>query len=543
MIRVRSSRTDSSSNRVKSGRPDLRTELAIQSGRLDFLESALRGSLLKKATPAGFGRMLDKARSVLRAETAVLYLRSFVATNAPLLIVSPRSRVLSVAATKTLLRKVEDCLVEGDNGRRPSRLCGHPVRHMIVHPLEHNLGFLLALNKQDRPEFTANDGKFLEAFAAQTVMVLENLSLFNDAQNRIRELSVLIRSGQLASSTLELNVLLYKLIEEAKGVVGAQAGSVILHDVGRRQLVFYITVSHNRDELERITMPENKGIAGWVLRRKTACIVNDTKRDKRFFTGVDRATKMKTRSVLAVPIVAGTEAVGVIELINKKAGPFTDADIGLLSAIASHSAMSIRNARLFDRTRSLLLDTVSSLTQAIEAKDSYTAGHSDRVTYYCRLIARGLRLSRSERDKLRLAALLHDIGKIGIREEILMKPGRLTDEEFEVIRKHPVIGERILKHIEEIKDILPGIRNHHERLDGKGYPDRQRGSGIALLGRIIAVADAFDAMTSDRPYRGRMTHEEAVAELVSCSGTQFDAAVVRAFVHQLRKEKLVRSRT
>jgi len=162
------------------------------------------------------------------------------------------------------------------------------------------------------------------------------------------------------------------------------------------------------------------------------------------------------------------------------------------------------------------------------------------VTFYSHLIARGLGLSCEEIDKLRLASLLHDIGKIGIKEDILLKPGSLTEEEMKIIRQHPVIGEKILKSIEEIKEILPAIRNHHERWDGKGYPDGLAQQQIELIGRIITVADSFDAMTTDRPYRKKMDYEQAARELVRCSGTQFDPEIVKVFLKELKKEKYIR---
>lgn len=187
-----------------------------------------------------------------------------------------------------------------------------------------------------------------------------------------------------------------------------------------------------------------------------------------------------------------------------------------------------------ERTNDQLVDSYfATLAAALDARDRYTAGHSTRVAEYAVMIGREVGLAESEVSLLRKSALLHDIGKIGIRDEVLLKDGKLTDEEFEVIKKHPVIGESILQKIQPeltMQPILPGVRTHHERYDGKGYPDGLRGEQIPLFGRILAVADAYDAMTSDRPYRAGMTQNMALSILKRGKGTQWDPQFVDAFI-------------
>ncbi|WP_037285422.1 HD domain-containing phosphohydrolase [Saccharibacillus sacchari] len=181
----------------------------------------------------------------------------------------------------------------------------------------------------------------------------------------------------------------------------------------------------------------------------------------------------------------------------------------------------------------LLQSYFSTLAAALDARDTYTAGHSQRVAEYSLLIGRGAGLGREELDLLNKSALLHDIGKIGVRDSVLLKDGRLTDEEFEQIKKHPALGEEILKQIEPVEmmaPLLPGVRSHHERYDGRGYPDGLAGTDIPKLGRIIAVADAFDAMTSDRPYRSGMPLEKAISIISEGKGTQWDPYYAQIFV-------------
>ncbi|WP_223299319.1 HD-GYP domain-containing protein [Paenibacillus darwinianus] len=188
----------------------------------------------------------------------------------------------------------------------------------------------------------------------------------------------------------------------------------------------------------------------------------------------------------------------------------------------------------------LIQSYFTTLAAALDARDPYTAGHSERVARYAMDIGRLSDLSERELDMLKKTALLHDIGKIGVRDTVLLKEGKLTEEEFEIIKLHPALGEKILRQIEPaeaMKDILPGVRSHHERYDGRGYPDGLAGEDIPLTGRIIAIADSFDAMTSDRPYRKGMTAEKALQILEEGQGTQWDPGLTRIFMECVNKTK------
>ncbi|EMT44992.1 HD-GYP domain-containing protein [Anoxybacillus flavithermus] len=193
-----------------------------------------------------------------------------------------------------------------------------------------------------------------------------------------------------------------------------------------------------------------------------------------------------------------------------------------------------------EKNKQLLNSFISVMTTALDARDEYTAGHSQRVAVYAVEIGKRLGMTVEQLVRLYRSAILHDIGKIGIPDHILLKDGKLTDEEFAWIKKHPVLGENIIRQvqpIEEVEDLLPGIRSHHERLDGKGYPDGLEGENIPLFGRIIAVADAFDAMTSDRPYRKGMSVEKAISILLDGRGTQWDAQMVDCFIAFLKERE------
>lgn len=185
----------------------------------------------------------------------------------------------------------------------------------------------------------------------------------------------------------------------------------------------------------------------------------------------------------------------------------------------------------------VLIESLRAIVSSLEEKDSYTHGHSIRVAEYSTLLAQELNLSEVEVREVELSALLHDIGKIGIPDGVLLKPARLTRAEFEIMKSHPVRSARILAKISALQPLIPGIRHHHERFDGLGYPDGLKGDEIPLYARIILIADTYDAMTSTRPYRLALDKEIAFAELDKCSGTQFDPVLVDAFVKAIRRQE------
>jgi HD-GYP domain-containing protein (c-di-GMP phosphodiesterase class II) len=213
---------------------------------------------------------------------------------------------------------------------------------------------------------------------------------------------------------------------------------------------------------------------------------------------------------------------------------FDSTDIKLFNSVASGCAVFIENGRLFKDLKELFIGSLKALTSSIDAKDTYTHGHSERVAYISRWIAEKLcRLEYMTEDqihKVYLAGLLHDIGKIGIEEAVLRKNGKLTDQEYSLIKKHPSIGAGILREIQQMREIVPGVLCHHERIDGRGYPNGLSGDEIPLIGKIVGLADSFDAMTSRRTYRNAMTVEKALEEIKKGLGTQFDENIGGIFL-------------
>ena len=246
--------------------------------------------------------------------------------------------------------------------------------------------------------------------------------------------------------------------------------------------------------------------------------------------------------------------IGVLFLGKKlNRSPFTLEEMGFLSVLASDVVMAIQNAWLFEdlkeqseRNKRLFLNSVKALAQAIEAKDKYTLGHTERVTFYSLLLLEEIRkikrLSLKEyerlKEKLKIASLLHDIGKIGVSEKVLNKRGSLNRKEKLQIQRHPLLGYEIMKPVEEFKEIIEIVKYHHERYDGKGYPEGLKGRKIPLLASIISVADAFDAMTSERPYRKALSQKEAIEEVKAQNKKQFHPLVVKALLRAYKKGRL-----
>jgi HD-GYP domain-containing protein (c-di-GMP phosphodiesterase class II) len=257
------------------------------------------------------------------------------------------------------------------------------------------------------------------------------------------------------------------------------------------------------------------------------------------------------RNIISVPLFAKVKAeshsdgsaggqgqrriIGLMVAINRlDKQDFDSTDVKLFDSVANGCAVFIENGRLFNDLKTLFIGSLRALTRSIDAKDWYTHGHSERVAFISRWIAERLadeeHFDQEQIHKVYLAGLLHDIGKIGIDEAVLRKNGKLTEEEFEHIKKHPVIGASILREIKQMRDIVQGVLYHHERVDGSGYPEGLTGEQIPLIGKIVGLADGFDAMTSKRTYRNARTVEQALAEIKRGLGTQFDENIGRLFL-------------
>ncbi len=350
---------------------------------------------------------------------------------------------------------------------------------------------------------------------------------------RVRRLSTLMELSSLLNSSLRQDEVRRRAIEAATRLMDAEAGSLLLVDGRTGELYFEVALGDEEKEksVKEVRLKSGQGIAGWVAREAKSVVVNNVQDDPRFFKDADARSGFSTRNMVCVPVTTRGAVIGVLQAINRKGGgDFTEEDKTSFESLANQVAIAIDNSRLYDRLKKTFMDTSRALADAIEKRDPYTGGHTRRVLRYSTIIARSLGMSREEIEKVELAAVLHDVGKIGVGDSILGKKGPLDDEEFAAMKRHPVIGAEIMGHVPGLVELIPGIRDHHERLDGKGYPGGMAGEAISMMARIISVADSFDAMTTTRPYRSGLSVEYALSELRRCSGSQFEPRVVEAFI-------------
>lgn len=326
------------------------------------------------------------------------------------------------------------------------------------------------------------------------------------------------------------------------------------------------------NESKNVFISKNSSIVLWLEEKKDTLIYDEVirwlKNEKLF---PHRTVLRKTiedikqkfedlEAVLCVPCFSKNNLLGFLMLGEKiSSGMYTQEDLDVLSTLSHEAAIAIENAQLYreiyekmkhiqmlyEKERKLFISTAIAFAAAIDAKDKYTHGHAERVTYYCMSIYEDMQLAGHVKfqpdfsETLQIAALLHDVGKIGTPDNILNKKGSLNKDEFDEIKKHPIIGASILSPIQELGEVTDAIRHHQERYDGSGYPEGLQGDQIPLAARIIMVADAFDAMVSDRPYRSRVMAEVAVHEIKKGIGTQFDPHVVEGFLAAYEKGKIV----
>lgn len=344
---------------------------------------------------------------------------------------------------------------------------------------------------------------------------------------KVLDLSALHESSRLLGSTLELDRLLDSALDSALRVCGVDTGSVVIRGESG---ALEIRAHRGLQTADVSEVQVSSSMAGWVVRESRPLIMNPSRDDE----GAHADTISGATSAMCVPLVSIDGPIGAVTVGTRDEGVrFASDDVRVLATIANHVTTAIGTIEAFGDLHDSYLATVRSLAAAVDAKDPYTRGHSDRVAHFATLTATEMELSHDQHMALEMAAYLHDIGKIGIPEEILLKPGALTGEEMSRMRHHPLIGANILDPVAFPWPITPVVRHHHERWDGSGYPSGLRAAGIPLLARILAVADAYEAMIADRPYRAGRTAEAGRAELKACAGSQFDPQVVTAFIAAL----------
>jgi len=393
----------------------------------------------------------------------------------------------------------------------------------------------------------------IDLLTSRLVTEIEKARLLEESQQRERRQHALVEIVSHLTTTLERDELLRRIMSYACELLEVEAASIWLIDHERNDLVLHIAGGENSERVESLRVPRGQGIIGHVIETGETVVVNDVQRDHRFYQGLDQRSGFQTRAILCVPlrspqIILGGERgevegmiIGGSQALNPKHGrTFSNDDIVLFQTLASQAATVIRLAELYRETDSLFTRIIAAITGAIDLKDPYTRGHSQRVSDFSVAIAQELGLSREQIYQLRIASKLHDVGKIRVPDHILKKPGRLDEEEFAAMRRHPLYGIEFLRdngllELDLLRESWTALAQHHERLDGRGYPYGLKGEDISLFGRIVAVADVFDAITSHRPYRPPMPIDEALALLQRGAGTEFDPACVEALIRARAK--------
>jgi len=352
--------------------------------------------------------------------------------------------------------------------------------------------------------------------------------LFSGKNRDTTRLQSIIRITRAISTVHDLHTLITLLAFETSKVLNVERSTVFLHNRKTDELWSFVA----EGEPNEIRFSADQGIAGSVFQTTKTIILNNVSDDERFNKDIDNTTGFITRNMITAPIINPSgKCIGVFQVINKESGNFRNDDAEFLQIVAAEAAVTIENVRLLESRKRMFDSLIKALVISIEARDPLTAGHSFDVTFLAGKITEYLKLDADTSEAIYYAALLHDYGKIAVPDSILKKPGTLSPEEFSILRKHVQHTRIILSPIEfeeRLEQVPVFASQHHERIDGEGYPDGLKGDEISIGGKIIAVADVFEALTAKRHYREPFTLNKTFNSLVEGIDTQFDKDAVLA---------------
>jgi HD-GYP domain-containing protein (c-di-GMP phosphodiesterase class II) len=373
--------------------------------------------------------------------------------------------------------------------------------------------------------------------------------VIREMHEKVRQLECLNDFSRLMNSSLDIEVVREKALEATCQLISCQSAALFLVDRQKGDLYSDFAIGENPEGLAKgVRLPiDDQTISGYVAMTGESVILNDVSNDARSWKKNRELSAVRT--LICVPLKTKNKMVGVLQAFNKLSSApirpsqhswpdFFENDQRLLETLGHQVAIALENSQLYTEIKKNFFETVEALAEAIEKKDHYTGGHTKRVVYYAMCISKYLQVSSEELEKIRLGAILHDVGKIGIEDKILKKNAPLDPEEWKVMQTHPELGYDIMRRVEGLRDVIGGMRYHHERWDGRGYPLGLKGEEIPLMARIISVADTYDAMVSTRPYRKGIEPKVAFDEILRHRGSQFDPLVVEAFIEAFEKEKM-----
>ncbi len=364
---------------------------------------------------------------------------------------------------------------------------------------------------------------FFESLVSHATMLVENMLLHQEVLRRIKVLDTLGQITRALRGAQTLDQLLNLLVEDVSRALGGTGAAILLLDASRT----FLTVRASRGQLAGMTgsFPCDQSVLSLPLRLAHLTIADHADLEE-----LGRLTGVDQRTVALIPLSVASGDVGILIVGRQQALPFSRADLGLMAVLGDVASTAVHRVKLREELEEAYVATTLALAEAVDARDSYVAGHAQRTGVLAEQAALAMKLPEDEIRDIRYGAILHDVGKISVPDNILVKIGPLSPEEWEVIRRHSVAGARILAPVARLTRAAEVVRHHHERWDGTGYPDGLKGEEIPLGARIVAVVDAYTAMIDERTYRKARSPEEAVEELRRHAGTQFDPAVVEAFL-------------
>ncbi len=425
-------------------------------------------------------------------------------------------------------------------GRAKDSLFGkerREVKEAVCVPLKVKNKMLGVLNISDKisgESFTSHDVKLLTLIGSEVAVAIENVKLHEGLEKKVTELSGLLQLSKYIASSLELEEVLKAVVEGATHLMNAQFSTLWLFDENTDE--FHLNAFYGLDPKLAQEVPKFKlepEPLKYLLSQKSPVVIPCSSGFKpahsKFYRekGIDK--------LVIAPLVVKDKLIGALS-IHTPYYRYSQDELNLLASLANQAGILVENAKLYEDLKEYYLKTVQALIAAVEAKDPYTKGHSLRVADLAVKIAEELSLTKSQISKIQIAALLHDVGKIGISEQILLKPDKLSKEEYEIIKNHTIASLKIIEPVGFSQEIVRAVRHHHEDVNSLGYPNGLKDEEIPIEAKIIRVADAFDAMVSERPYRPAFSLKETIKELKANVGKQFDRQIVDAFLKVLKKE-------
>lgn len=512
-------------------------------------EQAEKGNELIRTSFLAFeNQEFEKAKkTIIKAETYFKKYNSLKHMSICLCILGMIEYMLDKNNIKTALSLLDDGRYLAELSEESTAKLFYDLAAGNINFCEHNNDVALLHYQNARNYAMKSDGFSIMGYISARIKQLQNGEAFTLAIQSDPLVS-LVKIGRSINVLTDINVLLKVIAEETKVAMQADRCTVFLYDKEKNEIWSKVALGMDSQE---IRFPADKGLAGYVIKTGETVNIQDAYNDSRFNPEVDKETGYKTKTMLCMPIKNNNqEIIGAFQVLNKNQGYFTKNDEDLLIAIGGSASITLENAQLFKqqqemyKEQKLLFDSfINTLAASIDARDKITSGHSDRVRLYAMLIVNELNLDEKTKEIIEKAAILHDIGKIGIRDSVLQKEGKLTDEEYKHIQEHVQITHNILEKIyktEDFKQIDEIACSHHEKYDGSGYFRHLKGEDIPYGGRILAVSDVFDAITSRRHYRDKMPIANVVNILIKDSGTHFDKNIVDVFLNKISVDKIVK---